>query len=106
STLVRLRRWNMKSANAKVEWLRAKCPTPPREAILTDEENPPSCTPAMKRPKRRILLFRWLGDFVLCLLVAMPLSIPAAIMSRPEGGAYPALWVFWASTLAASCGMG
>jgi membrane protease YdiL (CAAX protease family) len=60
----------------------------------------------MEQPKRRTLLFQWLGDFLVCLLVATPLSIPAAIMSRPERGAYPASWIYWSSMLAASCGMG
>jgi membrane protease YdiL (CAAX protease family) len=61
----------------------------------------------MKRPSRRTLVFQWLGDVALCLLVAVPLSLPAAVTlkSRPERGAYPVSWAFWASMLAIICGM-
>jgi hypothetical protein len=67
-----------------------------------------AATPAllgMGRPKRRTLLFEWLGDLVLCLLVSVPLSVPAMVttISRPERGAYA---VFWASMLAVACGVG
>jgi membrane protease YdiL (CAAX protease family) len=58
----------------------------------------------MQRPKRRILLFQWLGDMVLCLMVSVPFSLPAVmIMSifRPEGETS-----FWASMLTAACGVG
>ena len=47
---------------------------------MTDPPTPPPCAPAMERPKRRTLLLRCLADLGLCVLVGVPLFVPAVIV--------------------------